>query len=137
MARPAASVSLAQLLLGEGKPRDAVRVLRDGARRDPGALELIDYLARLLATHPAAEVRNGIEAVRHASHVNRARSYADIPSLMTLAAAYAEADRFDDVVETAEKALALVNNRTTEQLAAAINQQLALFRARKPYRVTR
>ena len=65
------------------------------------------------------------------------RDYADIPSLTTLAAADAEADRFDDAVETGEKALALVNNGTTEQLAAAITEQLGLFRARKHFRATR
>jgi hypothetical protein len=52
----------------------------------------------------------------------------------TLAAAYAEAGKFDQAVETARKALELAKSRQNPALVNDIQQHLDCFMARRPYR---
>jgi len=54
-------------------------------------------------------------------------------TLSTLAAAYAEAGRFTEAVEAAQKAISLAGASGDARLAAVDGQLLRLFRARKPY----
>jgi hypothetical protein len=59
----------------------------------------------------------------------------DEPELLdTLAAAYAEAGRFPEAVQTAEKALAAASRWDNKTLSDGIQQRLKLYRAGKPYR---
>lgn len=129
-------LSLGQVLVDEGRAAEAVEVLRDGAQRHPAALDLVDYLAQLLATYPDDNVRDGEEAVRWALHVSRARGSDHPASLLTLATAFAEAGRFDDAVSTAEHALALARQNGDEAMSFELKHRLALFRAGKPYYFT-
>jgi pentatricopeptide repeat protein len=54
--------------------------------------------------------------------------------LDTLAAAYAEAGRFDDAVKTTEELRALGVSAHDTNTVAMARQRLALYQARKPYR---
>jgi cytochrome c-type biogenesis protein CcmH/NrfG len=124
---------LARLLAGTDRPQQAVEVLRDGATRHPEALDLIDYLAQLLSTHPDEDVRNGEEAVKWATRVSRGHNDANPRSLMTLATAYAEAGRFDEAVDTAQRALELAERNGDDRLSSELQRRLTLFLQRKPY----
>jgi len=126
---------VAQLLVEKQRPRDAIVVLRDGIRRHPEALEMIEYLASLLSSHPDDNIRNGEEAVALASSLSEAYDRKHISSLLTLAGAFAETGRFDAAVRTAERALALAESAEADLLISKTRQRLALFRAGQPYRL--
>jgi hypothetical protein len=51
----------------------------------------------------------------------------------TLAAAYAEAGRFDDAISTAQKACALASASGERDLLERNQKLLALYRAHQPY----
>jgi hypothetical protein len=55
----------------------------------------------------------------------------------TLAAAYAEAGRFDDAIAAAQKACALASKNGTQGLLKRNQQLLELYRAHKPYHETK
>ena len=77
-------------------------------KRKPKAQTLIrktlNNLAWALATHPDAKIRNGTRAVKLAEDACRQTQYQQTVMVGTLAAAYAEAGRFDDALATAQKA---------------------------------
>jgi Flp pilus assembly protein TadD len=133
--RHRACLRLAEGLIFKGRPADAVKVLRDGARRNPQALDLIRSLACLLAAHPDDSIRNGEEAVRWALYANRVRNGKHAPTLMTLATAYAEVGRFEEAVDTAGQALVLTEASGDDTLASELKRRLALFRQGKPCRL--
>jgi hypothetical protein len=54
----------------------------------------------------------------------------------TLAAAYAEAQRFPEAVDTAQRALQLAQARNKPALAERLGQQLAFYQEGAPYRDT-
>jgi tetratricopeptide (TPR) repeat protein len=86
---------------------------------DPEYAEAYGALAWLLATCPRAECRDGAKAVAAARKACELAGWKDANLLDTLAAAYAEAGRFDKAVETETKAVKL-----------AAGKKLEVFRAR-------
>ena len=54
--------------------------------------------------------------------------------LDTLAAAYAEAGRFPEAVETARRALAIAIQQNDRGVAAGLNARIALYEAGTPFR---
>jgi hypothetical protein len=87
-----------------------------------------------LATHPKAEVRNGAEAARLAERACALTGGNEPHYLAALAAAYAEAGRFDDAIRTATKGRDLALAAGNKQLAAEAGERLALYARRQPYR---
>ena len=90
-------------------------------------------LAWLLATCPDGSLRDGTKAVGLAE---QARTLAGIESpqlLDTLAAAYAEAGRFPEAIETARRAFNLPATQNNQPLAEAIQARLKLYEANSPY----
>jgi hypothetical protein len=53
-----------------------------------------------------------------------------------LAAAYAEAGRFPEAVQTARKALELATQQNNQALAESIKAKIPLYEAGKPFRQT-
>ena len=121
-------------LLNLGKPVEAVRHYRRAIDINPKYVPAYASLAWVLATHTDAGVRNGAEAVRLAETACRETDdrFADL--LDVLAAAYAEAGRFDDAVRTAAKALDLARASNNPRLANLIETHLARFRNKQPVR---
>ncbi|MGB8352417.1 MAG: tetratricopeptide repeat protein [Chthoniobacteraceae bacterium] len=89
-------------------------------------------LAWLLATCPDGTVRDGTQALDLAQKANQAVGGQDPNTLKILAAAYAEAGQFDNAMETARQALSIVPE-TDEAMIEALNKQLALYQAGKPF----
>lgn len=125
---------LAHLLARRGDYEVAAATLRDGLRHRPADIRLTNDLAWLLATSPKADVRNGAEALRLASTACEAAGPPHPGLLDTLAAALAEAGRFDEAVTTATRAADLAAGAGQTQLAEAIRARAQLYAARQPYR---
>ena len=102
----------------------------------PDLPELNNNLAWLLATCPDARVRDGAQAVQLAERACALTKYGVTPMVGTLAAAYAEAGRFDDAIAMAEKACALASESGQQNLLHRNQELLVLYRAHKPYHET-
>jgi Tfp pilus assembly protein PilF len=99
----------------------------------PDSPDVLNNLAWLLATCPEAHVRDGLQAVKYASRACELTHYGMPPLVSTLAAAYAEAGRFDDAVEIAQRALKLAEAQSNPALADAIRSQIKLYQAGVPF----
>jgi tetratricopeptide (TPR) repeat protein len=129
-----ADENLGLLYSQQGKAGDAAQHYRAALRATPDAVGVLNNLAWLLATSPDAAVRNGAEAVTLAERACRLTENKQPVLIGTLAAAYAEAGRFADAVQTAEKARDLAQKLDLKDLADRNTQLLELYRAGKPYR---
>jgi len=105
---------------------------------EPGFAEAHDpaennNFAWSLATNPEAGKRNGALAVILAEGACRRTHYQTTVMVGTLAAAYAEAGRFDDAIATAQKAVALARQNGESDLLQKNQDLLALYRQHQPY----
>ncbi len=128
-----ARLQLATLLYQTARFGEAVAQYRQVLAARPNEVEALSNLAWLLATCPDPAVRNGAEAVRVAERACRLTGYKEARTLGALAAAYAEAGRFDDAVSASQKAIELASADGNTRLAMIGRQLLVLFRAGKPY----
>lgn len=100
---------------------------------DPLHVTAQNNLAWMLATCPDASLRNGPKAVEAAQRAVQLSAGTSPQILDTLAAAYAEAGRFSEAVETARQALDLSVAQNNKALTDVIQNQLKLFQSRSPY----
>ncbi len=114
----------------QGKVTKALAEWRAGLHVDPEDLPLLSQAAWVLATNPQASIRNGSEAVELAARAVKLSGAKDPATLDTLAAAYAEAGRFPEAVQTARQALALA----PEPLANELKGRIALYESNQPFR---
>jgi tetratricopeptide (TPR) repeat protein len=99
----------------------------------PDHAQTQESLAWVLATCPQAALRDGNKAVGLAERANLLAGGANPVFLETLAAAYAEAGRFSEAVETAQHALRLLETQAGATLAGQLQAQLKLYQAGKPF----
>lgn len=126
-------LQLADLLRQTGQFAEAAEQCRNVLLRKPDMPEALNNLAWLLATAPDASLRNGTEAVRLAEQACRLTEFKQARIVGALAAAYAEAGRFEDAVKAAEQASKLAEASGDAQFAGINRQLLDLYRERKPY----
>jgi len=124
----------AALYYARGQVPEALAQWREALRVQPDYLTALNEAAHVLATSSEASVRNGGEAVRLAERAVTLSGGDDAIYLETLAAAYAEAGRFDDAVTTARRALEIAAPQNQPQLRETLASRLLLYEARKPYR---
>ena len=101
----------------------------------PDFVEAYTSAARLLAACPDVNVRNGEYAVQYAIKACELTDWKDDSLLATLAAAYAEAGRFDDAVIWQNKYLAsdYLNSSPSNDTLEKARQRLSLYEQKKPY----
>jgi len=99
----------------------------------PNYLSVLNKLAWLLATCEDSKYRDPVHAMELAERGCKLTAYKEPKLLDTLAAAYAEAGRFDEAVRTAERALGLAGLLGEEKLAANISKRLELYRQGQAY----
>jgi tetratricopeptide (TPR) repeat protein len=99
----------------------------------PDSVEALNNLAWLLATCPDAHIRDGVQAVKYAERACELTHYGVTVLVGTLAAAYAEAGRYDDAIATAQKACALAEKSGDRDLLERNQKLLALYRVHQPY----
>ncbi|MGD0059020.1 MAG: tetratricopeptide repeat protein [Verrucomicrobiia bacterium] len=101
----------------------------------PDFVEAYNHLAWLLAVCPDVNSRNGEYAVDYALKACELSEWKDDSLLGTLAAAYAEAGRFDDAIKWQNKYLEsdyLESSSSTDTPEKA-RQRLSLYEQNKPY----
>jgi tetratricopeptide (TPR) repeat protein len=107
---------------------------RESLRSRPHDVALLNEIAWMLATNPNASIRNGAEALELALRAAQLSNGREPAVLGTLAAAYAEAGRFAEAVQTAEKALELATQQNQQQMVQSIRIKIPLYRAGTPFR---
>ena len=107
---------------------------REMTRLRPNDVALLNDTAWILATDPNPSFRNGADAVGFAESALRLAGDRDPAVLDTLAAAYAEAGRFSEAIETADHARVLASNQRNTSLVEKITERLRLYRAHTAFR---
>jgi protein O-mannosyl-transferase len=125
--------NLANALRVTGRGREAAAHYESSLKFEPDNLSTCNNLAFLFATSADASLRNGARAIELAERANRLAQGRNPSVLATLAAAFAEAGRFDEAVTTARQALEMASSNPNSQLVARIQAQLESYSARKPF----
>jgi tetratricopeptide (TPR) repeat protein len=97
---------------------------------DPAAL---NNQAWELATSSDAKIRNGTLAVKLAERACEQTHYRMTIMIGTLAAAYAEAGRFDEAILTGQKACALASELGETNLLKRNQELVTMYQAHQPY----
>lgn len=117
-----------------GRPGEAIAYYQMAINLKPDYLGACNDLAWLRATYPAETIRNGAQAVELAERLVEAAGGWAPNHLDTLAAAYAEAGRFSDAVQTAKKALDLATQQNNPAMAKTMRARIRLYQAGIPMR---
>ena len=116
---------------------EAVEVLRAGLTHSPDDVALLNMLALTLATSPDDRARNGASAVSIAERACAMSSSANFELRATLAAAYAEAGRFEDALRESRRAEAEAEAANDGNGASENRRRSDLFGQREPLRLGR
>jgi tetratricopeptide (TPR) repeat protein len=128
-----ACYNLGNVLLQKGRVDEAIVCFQKSLQIKPDSVEVLNNLAWLLATCPDAHIRDGVQAVKYGERACEL-THTNVTILVgTLAAAYAEAGRFDDAITTAQKACALASAAGEQDLLEKNQKLLELYRAHQPY----
>jgi Tfp pilus assembly protein PilF len=128
-----AHYELAVTLGLQQKTDEAIAEYRAALKIQPNFSDALNNLAWLLAANPNPQLRNGVEAVELAERACALTHNTQAIKIGTLAAAYAEAGRFDAAVASAQLAhdVALAHGETN--VATANLQLQKLYQSRHPY----
>ena len=110
---------------------------RERVRSRPDDPTVLSDLAWSLATNPNDSIRNGGEALEFAQRAAELSDGQEPAILDTLAAAYAEAGRFSEAVQTARKALDLAAQQDKVVLGESIKARLRFYESDVPFREIR
>jgi Flp pilus assembly protein TadD len=125
--------NLGNALAQKGRVDEAIIHYQKALQIKPQVAEVQNNLAWLLTTCPEASLRDGNKAVELAQEANALTGGENPVILHTLAAAFAEAGRFPDAVETARRALQLAEAQSNTRLAAALQSEMKLYQADSPF----
>ncbi len=128
-----AHFSLAQALAHNGDTAEAIHHYREGLKSKPDNTTALNNLAWIRAAHADPAFRNGDEAIQLAQRACDLTRYQRPIMVGTLAAAYAEAGRFQEAVTTAEQARDLALAAGQKEVAEKNQQLLERYQARQPY----
>jgi tetratricopeptide (TPR) repeat protein len=124
---------LATAFVQAGRMDQAIAHYEEALRLKPDLAGACNNLAWVLATYPDDRVRDGAKAVALAERADHLAGGRNPVYLATLAAAYAEAARFDDAVRTARRAIDLATARGQTALADQTRDRLELFENGRPF----
>jgi tetratricopeptide (TPR) repeat protein len=130
-------VFLAIACNAQGQTRKAIECYRQALQIDSHNVIALNNLAWVLATDPDAENRNGAEAIPLAELACATTGYQQPKIISTLAAAYAEAGRFEEAVAAAEKAGQLWEAQGNQSMASVNKFVVQLYKDHKPAREAR
>ncbi len=125
---------LVQATRAGGDIAGALAALKGGLELDPEHVGMGFVYAWMLATTRTDALRDGDEAVRIATRLCERTAYSQAEFVDVLAAALAEAGRFEEASQRAAQALKLLPASADDMLRAAIEARVQDFAAGKPYR---
>lgn len=128
-------LELGRTLAANHQFTEAIDTFRRGLDVEPRHMVMGNEMAWLMATAPDAKLRNAPQAIQIGERIAELTSRKEPKPLDMLAAAYAEAGRFEDATATAQEALKLAEARGETDLAAAIGSRLQSYAQRQPYRL--
>ncbi|MGP8201202.1 MAG: tetratricopeptide repeat protein [Limisphaerales bacterium] len=128
-----AHLNLGVAFVQKGRVAGAIAQFQQALRIEPANPEVLNNLAWLLAAGPDASLRNGNEAVELARQANELTGGENPMVLSTLADALAEAGRFSEAVETAQRALRLAEAQSNPRLAGQLQMEMELYQAGRAY----
>ncbi len=131
---PEANTNLGNILLSRGRVREACDHYRAALAGAPDDISLLNNLAWVLATFVDDDVRDGKQAVELAERAWKLADGQYPLILMSLAAAYAEAGRFDDAVATAERCIDLAIRTSNPTLEGTVRVHLGSYQNGIPVR---
>ena len=125
--------SLAGLLITRGEMKAAAARLKESLAVASDQAGVLNNLARMRATSDDDAPCTAAEALAYAQRACELTGGGSPDMLDTLAAAQATCGRYGEAIATAERALALLKDKSPKY-ATAIRARLQLYRAGKPYR---
>jgi len=128
-----AELELAKVSIDNQQPSDAINHYQRVLAVDANSVAALSSLAWLRATASDPRLRDGGEAVRLAERACQLTQNKEASLVGILAAAYAEAGRFDEAVITAEKARAQALLAGQKDVATRTEQLLKLYKSGQPY----
>lgn len=124
---------LGTALLEKREDTQAVSHFQQAVRLKPDFSDALNDLAWELATAPESSVRDGVKAVELARRASEIANNKDLDILDTVAAAYAEAHRFGEAVQTAQEAIQLAESSGRQTRLAQLNSELQLYQAGRAF----
>jgi Flp pilus assembly protein TadD len=129
-----ARINLGNAFVVQGRFGDAAGQWRNALELEPNRVPALSNLAWMLSTCPDPRVRDGVQAVELAQKALKLGAPGDPVLLDIAAAAYAEAGRFAEAVDTARRGLEAATGMSDTQLASSLRSRIALYESRKPFR---
>ncbi len=124
-----ARYNLGNTFLALRRAPEAIAQYQKAIELDPRDERALNNLAWILATWPDGDLRDGTKAVDFASRADSLAHQQSPVISASLAAAYAEAGRFDDAIGAAQRALDLALREGDRERAASIRGQLQHYQS--------
>jgi len=129
-----AAINRADLLEKTNRQMEAVSAYRALLPNiEVGAIAAVQ-LVLLLATHPNAKIRNGVEALQIARKLCESRQYQDPYYLDLLAAAFAETGQFEQATRTMQRAIELAHSAGNPTLVGQFEARQKQYARGEPLR---
>ncbi|HSY18667.1 MAG TPA: tetratricopeptide repeat protein, partial [Candidatus Acidoferrales bacterium] len=128
-----AHLGYAGLLAIQGREEEEIAQLNETIRLNPDEIGALNNLAWLLATCRHAGLRDGPRATILAQHACELTDWKKTLFIGTLAAAYAEAGKFDDAIATAQRACDLAAKHGETDLFQRNQELLGWYRNHEAY----
>jgi tetratricopeptide (TPR) repeat protein len=129
---PEAQSNLGNTLFQTGQTAEAIAHWQRAVELEPSNAAALNNLAWVLATCPIDPLRDGGKAVVFAQQANQLTGGGNPRVLRTLAAAYAEAGKFPEAVQTAQAALRFAAAQGDASLSRDLEAQIKLHQAGSP-----
>jgi protein O-mannosyl-transferase len=126
-------IQLAKALGQDGRFAEAIATLQSGLSTNSPNPAIANEYAWLLVTCPVAELRNAPQAIQIGEELAKATGRQAPQPLDTLAAAYAEAGRYDEAVAAAREALAVAEAKNLTNLTTEIKARLLSYKNGRAY----
>jgi tetratricopeptide (TPR) repeat protein len=130
-----AHANLGQLLSIRGRRAEAAVQFSQALALNADTVQALAGLAWIRATATDPSLRDAAEAVRLAERAGVLTRHQDVTAMDALAAAYAEAGRFDEAVWVARSGLAHATAAGQESVAEQFRQRIELYQKRQPLRI--
>lgn len=125
--------NLGTTLYSSGNIAEAVKYWERAVKIRPGAANLLNSLAWIMATSKDERLRNPPKAVQYSQDACDIIEYKQPVYLDTLAAAYGATKQFSKAIETAQKAIQISRERGQDELAERIEDRLQYYLRNEPY----